>query len=173
MRLESSTCKVKQWNSPSTYTLWKSVTSSQTSKLDSSVWFTGYIQQTQIRGYLPSERKGGKEFLKKMCSHQNSCVSYSMDGVCKTLWKVFSFCCLVAKSCLTLTSWTVDHQAPLSMGFPRQEYWTDLPFPSPYPGIKPVSPESPVLAVGFFTTEPPWKVCWDLISGNPLCWNFN
>ena len=108
-----------------------------------------------------------------MCSHQNSCVSYSMDGVCKTLWKVFFFCHLVAKSCLTLTPWTVDHQAPLSMGFPRQEYWTDLPFPSPDPGIKPVSPESPVLAVGFFTTEPPWKVCWDLISDNPLCWNFN
>ena len=112
--------------------------------------------------------------MKKMCSHQNSCVSYSMDGVCKTLWKVFFFfCCLVAKSCLTLTSWTVDHQAPLSMGFPRQEYWTDLPCPSPDPGIKPVSPESPVLAAGFFTTEPPWKVCWDLNSGNPLCWNFN
>ena len=39
---------------------------------------------------------------------------------------------LVAKSCLTLaTLWTVVHQAPLSMGFPRQEYWSGLPFPSP------------------------------------------
>ena len=39
---------------------------------------------------------------------------------------------LVAKLCLTLaTPWTVAHQAPLSMGFSRQEYWSGLPFPSP------------------------------------------
>ena len=41
--------------------------------------------------------------------------------------------------------WTVVHQAPLSMGFPRQEYWSGLPFPSPgdlpNPGIEPGSPE--------------------------------
>ena len=52
----------------------------------------------------------------------------------------------------------VDHQAPLSMGFRRQEYWRGLPFPSPGdlsdPGIEPVSP---TLADGFFTTEPPGK----------------
>ena len=52
---------------------------------------------------------------------------------------------LVAKSCLTLvTPWTVACQAPLSMGFPRQDYWNGLPFPSPRdlpdPGIKPGSP---------------------------------
>ena len=54
--------------------------------------------------------------------------------------------------------WTVVHQAPLSMGFSRQEYWSGLPFPSPgdppNPGIKPVSP---ALADGFFTAEPPGK----------------
>ena len=53
------------------------------------------------------------------------------------------------------TPWTVAHQAPLSMGFPRQAYWSGLPFPSledlPDPGLKPVSSE---LAGGFFTTEP-------------------
>ena len=47
------------------------------------------------------------------------------------------------------------------MGFPRQEYWSGLPFPSPGglpdPGIKPMSPLSPALADGFFTTEPPGK----------------
>ena len=56
------------------------------------------------------------------------------------------------------TPWTVAHQAPLSLGFPRQEYWSELPFPSPgdlpNPGIKPASP---ALAGGFFTTEPPGK----------------
>ena len=41
-------------------------------------------------------------------------------------------CVLVAQSCPTLaTPWTVAHQAPLSMGFSRQEYWNGLPFPSP------------------------------------------
>ena len=43
-----------------------------------------------------------------------------------------------------MTPWTVAHQAPLSMGFPRQECWNGLPFPSqrnlPNHGIKPVSP---------------------------------
>ena len=45
---------------------------------------------------------------------------------------------------LFVTPWTVDCQAPLSMGFSKQEYWNGLPFPSPgdppNPGIKPVSP---------------------------------
>ena len=53
-------------------------------------------------------------------------------------------------------SQTVAHQTPLSMGFSRQEYWSELPSPSPEDipdsGIKPVSP---ALAGGFFTTEPP------------------
>ena len=53
---------------------------------------------------------------------------------------------LVAKLCPTLvTPQTAAHQAPLSMGFPRQEYWSGLPFPSlgdlPDPGIEPRSPE--------------------------------
>ena len=45
---------------------------------------------------------------------------------------------------LCVTVWTVALQAPLSMGFPRQEYWSGLPFPSPgnlpNPGIEPASP---------------------------------
>ena len=49
-----------------------------------------------------------------------------------------------------VTPWTVGSQAPLSMGFPRQEYWSGLPFPSPGdlpdPGIE---PESPALAGKF------------------------
>ena len=57
---------------------------------------------------------------------------------------------------------TVACQAPLSMGFSRQEYWRGLsllpPGVLPDPGIKPVSLESPVLAGGFFSTEPPGKL---------------
>ena len=56
------------------------------------------------------------------------------------------------------TPWTVAHQAPLSMGFPRQEHWSGLSFrppgDRPDPGTEPNSPE---LAGGFFTTEPPGK----------------
>ena len=52
---------------------------------------------------------------------------------------------LVAQSCPTLeTPWTVAHQAPLSIGFSRQAYWSGLPFPSPRdlpnPGVEPRSP---------------------------------
>ena len=68
-------------------------------------------------------------------------------------------CCLVAKLFPTrLQPQGLAHQDPLSMGFPRQEYWSGLTFPSPGdildPGIKLASP---ALAGGFFTAEPPGK----------------
>ena len=64
--------------------------------------------------------------------------------------------CVSHKSCLSLwTPWTVAHHAPLSMGFPRQEYWSGLLFPSlgdlPDPGIELMFP---ALAGGFFMAEP-------------------
>ena len=52
---------------------------------------------------------------------------------------------------LFATAWTVTRQAPLSMGFSRQEYWSSLPFPAPgdlpNPGIQPLSPVAPALQV--------------------------
>ena len=52
-------------------------------------------------------------------------------------------------------------QAPLSMGFSRQDYWSGLPCPPPgnlsYPGVKPESLMSPALAGGFFTTSDTWE----------------
>ena len=72
--------------------------------------------------------------------------------------------CVRARTCalscvrFSVTPRTVAPQAPLSMGFPRQEYWNGFPFPSPGdltdPGIEPASP---ALAGGFFTTEPSEK----------------
>ena len=65
-------------------------------------------------------------------------------------------CVLSSFSCVRLfvTPWTVGCQAPLSMGFSRQEYWSGLPFPSPGdlpdPGIEPASLMSPALVGGFF-----------------------
>ena len=57
------------------------------------------------------------------------------------------------------TLWPVARQIPLSMGFPREEYWSRLPFPPLRdlldPGIEPTSPVSPALAGGFFTTKAP------------------
>jgi len=70
------------------------------------------------------------------------------------------------------TPWTVALQAPLSVGFPRQEYWRGLPFPSsgnlPNPGIKPTSP---ALAGGFFTADPQGQAkckikIWNLLFKN-------
>ena len=66
------------------------------------------------------------------------------------------FCLL---SCVRFfeTPWTVARQAPLSIQFPRREYWSALPCPTPGdlpdPGIKPVSLASPALASGFLTTS--------------------
>ena len=57
-----------------------------------------------------------------------------------------------------VTSGTASCQAPLSMGFPRQEYWSGLPFPSPGdPPDSRIELVSPALAGEFFTTEPPGK----------------
>ena len=81
---------------------------------------------------------------------------------------------------LFATPWTVARQAPLSMGFPRQEYWNGLPFPLPGdlpdPGIEPTSPAQ---AGGFFTAEPPGKpvhwfnlVSWYIYFGYSWLLNF-
>ena len=90
-------------------------------------------------------------------SHLHFCTTYLMvlkhsvsvlGGVLCPLW-------------LSVTPRTVAHQAPLSMGFPRQEYWGYFPFPSPgdlpYPGIEPLSLMSPALAGRFSTTSSPEK----------------
>ena len=73
--------------------------------------------------------------------------------------------CVLSPLGLLLTPWAVAHQAPLSMGFPRQEYWSGLPFSSagylPNPRIEPMSPALRAVCCivgGFFTIEPPGKL---------------
>ena len=70
---------------------------------------------------------------------------------------------LSLQTCLTsvfVTTWTVAHQPPLSMGFSRQEYWSGLPFcfagNLPNPGVKSTSLMSFALVGGFFTTSATW-----------------
>ena len=62
---------------------------------------------------------------------------------------------------LFVTLWTVAHQAPLSVGFSSQEYWSGVPCAPtgdlPGPGIEPESHMSPALAGGFFTTSATWE----------------
>ena len=71
-------------------------------------------------------------------------------------------CCRSVVSDSFSTPWTAARQAPLSMGFSRQEDWSALPcLPPPgdlpNPGIEPVSLMSPALAGGFFTTSNTWE----------------
>ena len=84
------------------------------------------------------------------------------DAVTKFTYKqiVYMLSCFTSVQ-LFGTLLTLAHQAPLSMGFSRQEYWRGLPFPPlgdlPDPGVEPMSLVSPVLAGGFFITSATWE----------------
>ena len=75
--------------------------------------------------------------------------------VCVCVWDTFS------RVWLFMSPLTVAHQAPLSMEFSRQEYWSGLPFPTPGdlpdPETEPTSLMSPPLAGRFFTTSTTWE----------------
>ena len=79
--------------------------------------------------------------------------------LCNILYCVLS--CLIQCAQPFATPWTIAHQAPLSMGFSRQEYWSGSPFPPPGdlpdPEIECMSLMSPALAGGFFTTSTTWE----------------
>ena len=104
--------------------------------------------------------KGGK---KGMEGYKAGCKRYRIaEGLGRWGWErlglgeagyLLLICLACVRVWLFATLWMVAHQAPLSLGFPRQEYWSGLPFPSPgeipNPRIK--------LTSGFFTTEPPGK----------------
>jgi len=103
--------------------------------------------------------------------------SSAFDSFCLTLYLfihvfktvVYFYCCMrgCVPSCfsrvqLFVTPWTAACQAPLSIGFSRQEYCSGLPFPPPEnlpdPGIELMSLMSPTLVGGFFTTSATWEV---------------
>ena len=96
-----------------------------------------------------------------------TCITESLSCIAKinTHCKSVRVCAQLLRSVrLFATLWTVARQAPLFMGFSRQEYWSGLPFPPPgdflNPEVEPASPTFPALAGGFLTTEPK--------SGSPL-----
>ena len=83
-------------------------------------------------------------------------LTVAMQGMLLAEW----FCCCLVDKCVQVfaTPWTVAQQAPLSMRFPRQEYWSGFLSPSPedlpHQGIKPLSPS---LVGRFFIAKPPGK----------------
>ena len=90
-------------------------------------------------------------------------VSPELAGVfltTSTTWEVLNILLKKLHSCVPVfvTPWIVTHQAPLSLGFPKQEHWGGLPFPSPRglpdPGIE---PGSPALQADSLPSEPPGK----------------
>ena len=90
-------------------------------------------------------------------------VSPELAGVfltASTTWEVLNILLKKLHSCVPVfvTPWIVTHQAPLSLGFPKQEYWGGLTFPSPRglpdPGIE---PGSPALQADSLPSEPPGK----------------
>ena len=93
-----------------------------------------------------------------VCTHSRQCACPDSLSVC-----------VLSRSVVSDSfqpQWTIARQAPLSMGFPRQEYWSGLPFPPagdlPDPGMEPTS-ASPASAGRFSTTEAPGKP--DPLSG--------
>ena len=102
------------------------------------------------------------------------CLTYRTSLTYQSTFTWYHCCYLVAKSCLTPLWWTVASQAPLSMGFPRQEYWSGLPFLFPEdlsdPEIEPASPalqvDSYYWATGYHTT---WQIQYEnLYSISPI-----
>ena len=87
-------------------------------------------------------------------------------GLYLTSWMDICMLSSLSRVWLFAAPWTVVHQAPLSVGFSRQEYWSGLPcLPPgnlPDPEIEPTSLMSPELAGGFFTTSTTWESQMDL-----------
>ena len=71
---------------------------------------------------------------------------------------VMSALCNMKETCCVKETWTIALQDPLAMEFSRQDYWSGLPFSTPWdlldPGMEPASLVFPALAGRFFTTEP-------------------
>ena len=117
---------------------------------------------------IPAILEGGAGISRTGAATYFSAFSVNLRTVTAPLVVVFS-CSVVSDS--LVTPWTIACQAPLSMGFPRQEYWSGLPFPPPgnlpNPGIEPTSP---ALAGGFFTTSATREAPFQSEGILKLCW---
>ena len=111
------------------------------------VWWTVVHGVTKSGTWLRTHA----QLIDKISDHVLLIWTYSFRHLCVGVCP----CSMVSDSEIL---WTEAHKASLSMGFPRQEYWSGLPFPPPgdlsAPGTKPTSP---ALAVGFFITWATWE----------------
>ena len=111
-----------------------------------------------------SQRVNSIQWTRACCGNKTALrSSYRIKVGERIRLTLLCYCCSATKLCPALVIHRLHgphgpHQAPLSMGLPRQEYWIELLLPSPGnlpdPGIK---PWSPALAGGFLITEPPGK----------------
>ena len=91
----------------------------------------------------------------------------ALQGTLRQVETPYIVCMLSHFSCVQLfvTLWIVAHQALLSMGFSRQDYWNALPCPPPRDLPNPrIEPASPALAGGFFTTSAIWKAPYHILG---------
>ena len=124
--------------------------------------FTSKVTRTWIRKQNTClQRPLHSPFLPPPCPKHMHCVTSDS--------RLFMLACMLSHfNCVRplATLWTVALQAPLSMGFSRQEYWSGLSFPSPgdppNPGIKPSSLMPPALTGVFFTTSATLEAHWDI-----------
>ena len=101
----------------------------------------------------------------KVCLKKKSWIILQKEGLIRSKQHSFGYvtACLLSHIQLLVTLWNIAHQAPLSMGFSRKEYWSGLPCLSPRdflnPGVKAMSlmSPSPALAGRFFTTSATWE----------------
>ena len=114
---------------------------------------------------VPTSRTSLAQFLQKNIPSSPTRIQVKESPTCQVGrgWKSYTCVCVKSLSHVQLfvTLWTVAHQAPLSIGFFRQEYWSGLPWPPPgdlpNPGIEPTSPVALALAGRFFTTSAIWE----------------
>ena len=101
------------------------------------------------------------EFFINTLYHVEELAFYFYLSECFYHKKVLCECCHFSRVQVFVTPWTIARQAPVSMEFSRQEYWSGLPCPAPgdlpNPGTKPTSLTSPALAGGFFTIWATWE----------------
>ena len=114
-----------------------------------------YLYIREVRGFCLVGKGFSHAFLRVI-----NFLMLIMEDNC---FMMLCFCCMtkwisyVLFTCSVMSNW-VACQATLSMGFPKREYWSGLPFPSPgdLPNLG-IKPKSSALADGFFMAEPPGK----------------
>ena len=113
-----------------------------------------------------TEKPGGVQSIRLQSIKHDWETEHEHTGVLIVSWYWY-YACVHPKSlqsCLTVTPCTIAHQAPLFMGFSRQEYWSGLPCSPPgafpNPGIEPTSLTYPALAGEILTTSITWEVHW-------------